>query len=99
MLFPAVLNLYLAHQAFQTHRHLASVNQELGYAQARQIRKIPMVEKNAKKGIFVFSKDDEPFTRENFSEICEKVREHILKIGQRPKQITLREKNSDLYLI
>lgn len=69
-------------------RASASVNQELGYAQGKNRSRIPMIEKTAKRGVLVFAKDAEYFTRDNFEQSCKTVLEYILKNGtknQKPR--------------
>ena len=70
----------------------ASVNQELGYAQGKGISKIPMIEKDALKGIFVHGRDVEEFVRENFEDVCNTVREQIIQAGVRKKPFTDEER-------
>ena len=61
----------------------SSVNQELGYAQAKSIEKIPMVEVNAQKGFLLHGTENVEFTKENFASKCLEVRDYIIKHGPR----------------
>lgn len=58
--------------------HSASVNQELGYSQGTDLKKIPLIEESAKKGFLIYGKDSIDFTRKNFSEKCKEVLKYIL---------------------
>lgn len=79
----------------------ASVNQELGFAQGVNVLKIPMIEKKAKKGVLIYGKDSEEFDRENFDQVCKKVRDYILQHGpeQKSTALTQEEKKETFYLI
>lgn len=59
----------------------ASVNQELGYAQGTKKPKIPMIGKNAKKGVLIYGKDVEEFDSNNFVDVCKNVRDYIIEHG------------------
>lgn len=56
----------------------ASVNQELGYAQGKNIPKIPLIEKDAVQGVLIYGKDVEEFQRETFEDTCKQVRDYLL---------------------
>lgn len=73
----------------------ASVNQELGFAQGVDVLKIPMIEKKAKRGVLIYGKDSEEFTRDNFDEVCKTVREHIIQHGPRQKSTDLSEEEKE----
>jgi len=74
-------------------RASASVNQELGYAQGKNVPRIAMIESNAKVGILLHGMDSEDFTRENFTKRCERVRTYLLDKDLRKNNL---EKNSEL---
>jgi len=60
-----------------------SVNQELGYAQAKSIEKIPMVEIGAPKGFLIHGTENVEFTKENFKSKCIEVKDYMIKQGPR----------------
>ncbi len=63
----------------------ASVNQELGYAQGKNIPIIPLIEEDAKIGVLIYGLDVEKFNRENFKDAFKNVRGYIVKKGPRNK--------------
>lgn len=63
----------------------ASVNQELGYAQGKDVPRIAMIEKNAQIGVLLHGIDSEDFTRVNFQDRCNDVKKYLLKKGIRKK--------------
>ena len=48
----------------------ASVNQEYGYAQAKNLQKIPFLEKGSEEGIMIYGTEKISFSTENFLEKC-----------------------------
>lgn len=76
---------YLIALVTKDAKESASVNQELGYAQAKNIPVIPLIEKNAKKGFLVFGADYITFTKRNFEKSCKKIVSYILENGPRVK--------------
>ena len=66
-------------------RESASVNQELGYAQGKNVPRIAMIEEDAKVGILLHGMDSENFTRKNFNEKCIDVRSYLLNKKTQPK--------------
>ena len=70
-------------------RASASVNQELGYAQGRNVPRIAMIEKKGSKiGVLLHGMDSENFTREDFIQSCNEVRNYLLKQKHLPKRNT-----------
>ena len=63
----------------------ASVNQELGYAQGKNIPIIPLIEEDAKIGVLIYGLDAEKFNRENYEDAFKNVREYIVKKGPKNK--------------
>ena len=64
----------------------ASVNQELGYAIREGIDPIIMLEEEVKKmGVFTYGREPEEFTRENFKQSCNNVRDFLIGLGPRTK--------------
>lgn len=63
----------------------ASVNQELGYAQAMKISKIPMIEKGAELGVFNYGTENIHFTKKSFNKACIETKNHITKLSPRKK--------------
>lgn len=59
----------------------ASVNQEYGYAQAKNLQKIPFLEEGSEEGILIYGTEKINFSRENFSEKCLEVKEYLLDNG------------------
>ena len=59
-------------------KYSISVGQEIGYAY-KKIPIIPLVEENAKSGIFCEGKDTISFTKDNFEKSCNNALKHILK--------------------
>ena len=60
-----------------------------------------MIEKKAKKGVLIYGKDSEEFDRENFDQVCKKVRDYILQHGpsQKSTALTQEEKKETFSLI
>lgn len=67
----------------------SSVNQELGYAQAKSIEKIPMVEVGAEKGFLIHGTENLEFTRDDFYSKCLEIRDYIITQG--PKRLFTEE--------
>ncbi|MCH7560217.1 MAG: toll/interleukin-1 receptor domain-containing protein, partial [Thaumarchaeota archaeon] len=63
----------------------ASVNQELGYAQALGINKIPLIQKNSELGFLIYGDEKLFFTDDDFKEKCIEVRKYIITEGPKPK--------------
>lgn len=63
----------------------ASVNQEIGYAQAKNIERIPLIEKDAKEGFLVYGTEKILFTTDTFEDSCKEVRDYIIQKGRRKK--------------
>jgi len=63
----------------------ASVNQELGYAQALDIERIPIVQKDSEIGFLIYGDEIPRFTLDNFESTCIEVRKYILDSGSKPK--------------
>ena len=64
-------------------RESASVNQELGYSQGKDVPRIAMIEQDAKIGVLMQGMDSEVFTRENFDNHCKNVLDYLLVRGKR----------------
>lgn len=62
-------------------RASASVNQELGYAQGKEVPIIIMIEKKAKTGVLTYGIEPEEFTHENFNVSCKNVKKYLLEKG------------------
>lgn len=69
----------------------SSVNQELGYALGFGIPVLLLVEENVKHGVLTHGREIEEFTRSNFKEHCEYIREYILERGKK-KRLSDQEK-------
>ncbi len=63
----------------------ASVNQEIGYAQAKNIERIPLIEKSAKEGFLVYGTEKIIFTEDTFEDTCREVMDYVIKKGPRKK--------------
>jgi len=72
----------------------SSVNQEMGYAQAKSIEKIPMVETGSEKGFLLHGTENVEFTKKNFKSKCIEVRNYILKNG--PKRLFTEEEEIEI---
>ena len=66
----------------------ASVHQEIGFAQGIGKPRIPMIEKEAKKGFLHEGKDYIGFERDNFEFACNEVLQQILKRGPTKRKFT-----------
>lgn len=62
-----------------------SVHQELGFSQGVKVHKIPLIEKDAKIGVFLKGKDRFEFDKTTFEESCKQVLDYILKHGVKRK--------------
>lgn len=62
-----------------------SVHQEIGYAQAKDMEKIPLVKKGADKGFILYGTENYEFTDENFESKCMEVRKYISETTGRTK--------------
>lgn len=64
----------------------ASVHEEIGFAIAKKVPVVLMVEKGAKeRGVLIHGKDPEYFLRSDFGKRVEKIIDHIIKNGPRDK--------------
>ena len=63
----------------------ASVNQELGYAQALGINKIPLVQTKSELGFLIYGDEKLFFTNDNFKDKCVEIRKYILVEGPKPR--------------
>ena len=63
----------------------ASVNQELGYAQALETERIPMVQKDSELGFLIYGDEKLFFTHDDFREKCIEVRQYVIDSGPKPK--------------
>ncbi len=63
----------------------ASVNQELGYAQALGMERIPMVQKDSKIGFLIYGDEKLIFTDDDFKDKCVEARRYIIESGPKPK--------------
>lgn len=70
----------------------ASVNQEYGYAQAKNLHKIPFLEKGSEEGIMIYGSEQIVFSQDNFAQKCVEVKQYIIENGI-PEKITAEEKN------
>lgn len=82
---------YLVAIITKTSKTKPSVHQELGFAQGVGIHKIPVVEKNAKKGVLLEGRDSIIFEREQFDDCCTTVLNYIIEKGPTRKQFTAEE--------
>jgi len=76
---------YLVAIITKTSMQRPSVHQELGFAQGVNVFKIPLIEKDAQKGVLLEGRDVFIFQKENFETICKDVLKYIAKKGPRPK--------------
>lgn len=60
-----------------------SVNQEIGFALGSGIPVIVMIEKETKKGVFIYGREPEEFTKEDFTESCQNVSDYLVREGKR----------------
>lgn len=65
-----------------------SVHQELGFAQGLGIHKIPLIEKNARKGVFLEGRDSFTFETDQFENSCNQVLDYIIQHGPTRKKFT-----------
>jgi len=59
----------------------ASVNQEYGYAQAKNLQKIPFLEEGSEEGIMIYGAEKISFSKETFSERCLEVKKYLVDNG------------------
>lgn len=84
---------YLVAIITKTSKSRPSVHQELGFAQGTSIHKIPLIEKNAKKGVLLEGREHILFEKEKFQESCKKVLDYIIIRGPTRRKFTEQEKN------
>lgn len=84
---------YLVAIITKTSKSRPSVHQELGFAQGTSVHKIPLIEKNAKKGVLLEGREHILFEKEKFQESCKKVLDYIITHGPTRRKFTEEEKN------
>ena len=70
----------------------ASINQEYGYAQAKNLQKIPFLEDGTEEGIMIYGTDKVTFSKDTFQEKCLEVKQYLLDNGI-PNKINAEEKS------
>lgn len=63
----------------------ASVNQELGYAQALGMERIPMIQKDSELGFLIYGDENLFYTKHDFKEKCLEIRKYVTDNGLKPK--------------
>ncbi len=84
---------YLIAIITEASKYRPSVHQEIGFAQGINRHKIPLVEKNAKKGVLLEGRDSFSFEREKFDDACDEILNYVLKYGPTRKKFSKEEEH------